>query len=115
MLGFVILLGFNALGVLVQTILLLPLPGNVIGLLLFILALSMKWIRLEWVESASQLLVKHMMLFFAPLIVGVISVAHLIGSEWLSVSIGILLSTLLTLIITGAASQILMQKGSGGS
>src|SRR5690606_6605721 len=111
MLGFAILLGFNTLGVLVQTLLSLPLPGNVIGLILFILALSLKWIRLEWVESTSQLLVKHMMLFFAPLIVGVVSVANLIGHEWLIVTAGIVISTLLTLIITGASSQLLLKKG----
>ncbi|MDT2193319.1 CidA/LrgA family protein [Paenibacillus larvae] len=48
-----------------------PLPANVIGLILFTGSLYTGLINLEWVESAAQFLTKHMMLCsFYPLSCG---------------------------------------------
>lgn len=110
MLGFAILLGFNLLGEALRAVFSLPLPGNVIGLILFAAALGLKWIRLEWVEETSQFLLKHMMLFFAPIIVGVVSAASLIKNEWLGVAAGLLLSTALAVLLTGFVTQSLIKK-----
>lgn len=113
MVGFAILLGFNVLGVVLKSLLSLPLPSNVIGLILFVIALSLKWIRLEWVEAASQLLLRHMMLFFAPYIVGIISVYSIVQSAWIMICAGLLVSTGLTLIMTGMVTQFMLKRETG--
>lgn len=108
--GFAILLGFNVLGVVVQSLFNIPLPGNVIGLILFIAALFMKLIKLEWVETSAQFLLRHMLLFFAPLIVGVVVFFPLLGEQWLPIMISLILSTCVVIIVSGWVTQWLTAK-----
>ncbi|WP_306611405.1 CidA/LrgA family protein [Paenibacillus sp. GD4] len=67
--GFAILLGYYLLGTWLQGALQLPLPANVIGLLLFTLSLFAGIVKLEWVEQSAQFLIQHMLLFFTPFVV----------------------------------------------
>lgn len=113
MLAFAILLGFNLLGVFIQQIFHLALPGNVIGLILFIAALFLKWIKLEWVETSAQFLLQHMMLFFAPLIVGVIVFFPLLGEQWFSIAVSLVISTCIVLVVSGWVTSLLSPKERG--
>lgn len=111
MLGFSIILGFNITGLLLQIVLHVPLPGNVIGMLLFTIALFCKWVRLEWVEETAAWLTKHMLLFFTPYVVGTLAFFPLIGSQWISIAGGLIGSTLLVLIVTGWVTSKLQKQG----
>lgn len=110
MTGFAILLGFNLLGIVLKKYLSLPLPGNVIGLILFTISLSCHWIKLEWVEETSSFLLRHLVLFFVPIIVGTIALRSLLATEWVAVVSGIVLSTLLTIAITGWTTAWFIHK-----
>ncbi|MDQ0898573.1 MULTISPECIES: CidA/LrgA family protein [unclassified Paenibacillus] len=110
MLGFAILLGFNFLGYVIQLSLHLPLPGNVIGLILFTAALFTKLVKLSWVEVAASLLTRHMMLFFIPFTVGVLAYIPIIGANWLAICGGTLGATLAVLVVTGWVSSKLGQE-----
>ncbi|GIP31621.1 CidA/LrgA family protein [Paenibacillus sp. J2TS4] len=110
MLGIGILLGFNLLGHLLQSGFSLPLPGNVMGLLLFTLSLFLGWVKLEWVEQTSQFLLKHMMLFFAPIIVGSQVFFPLFREQWVTIGISWLGSTLMALLVTGWVAKGLNKK-----
>lgn len=110
MLGFAILLGFNLLGMFVQTMFNIPIPGNVIGLILFVTALFLRIIKLEWVEASADFLVRHMMLFFAPLVVGVIIFFPLISEQWASIVVGLIVSTMLVLVVSGWVTIMLSPK-----
>ncbi|MED4602941.1 CidA/LrgA family protein [Paenibacillus validus] len=101
MLGFAILLFFYLLGSLLQTVCDLPLPANVIGLILFTVALFAKWVKLEWVEDASQFLVRHMLLLFAPIVVGTMAFFHVIGDQAFVILANLFLSTFGVLLVTG--------------
>ncbi|MEC0231065.1 CidA/LrgA family protein [Paenibacillus alba] len=114
MLGFAILLAFHLLGTWLQWSLHIPLPGNVIGLILFTISLFAKWIKLSWVESAAGWLTGHMMLFFTPFVVGTMVFFPLIASNWLSISVGIIGSSLAVLIVTGFLTTKLQRKESDG-
>jgi holin-like protein len=102
--GFIILLGYNAVGYLLHQFAGIPLPANVIGLMLLVLSLNRGWVKLEWVEESAQFLVKHMMVLFAPLIVGVIVFFSLIRAEWLIISGSLVGSTIIVLLLTGWAT-----------
>lgn len=103
--GFLILIVFNMLGVWLHNLLGIPLPGNVLGLILFLLALWTKTIRLEWVEKSAQFLLDHMLLFFIPYVVGIIAFFPLIGEHWFSMLTGTLGSTLAVLFVTGYVAK----------
>ncbi|TXK85059.1 CidA/LrgA family protein [Paenibacillus sp. N3.4] len=110
MLGFAILLGFNLLGIWLQFSLHVPLPGNVIGLILFTLALFAKIIKLEWVETTANWLTGHMMLFFIPFVVGTMAFFPLIAANWLSIGFGVVGSSIAVLLVTGFVTSKLQQK-----
>lgn len=110
MLGFAILLAFNFIGYAIQMGLHVPLPGNVIGLILFTAALFAKLIKLEWVEGAASFLTRHMMLFFVPFTVGIIAFAPMLGENWISICSGIVGGTFAVLWVTGWVSSMLAKN-----
>jgi holin-like protein len=113
MLGFAILLGFNLIGVWLQMSLHIPLPGNVIGLILFTGALFAKLIKLEWVETTASWLTGHMI--FTPFVVGTMVFFPLIGSNWLSIGIGLAGSSMAVLLVTGfITSKLQRPEPEGG-
>ena len=57
LLGFVILTGFFLLGMFLHG-LGVPIPGGVLGLILFFLALQIGLIKLKWVERAAGLMLR---------------------------------------------------------
>ncbi|MEC0270133.1 CidA/LrgA family protein [Paenibacillus anseongense] len=111
MLGFAILLAFNFIGYVIQMGLHLPLPGNVIGLILFTAALFAKLVKLEWVEEAASLLTRHMMLFFIPYTVGILLFLPIIGANLVAICGGIVGATAVVLIVTGWVSSKLGKEG----
>jgi holin-like protein len=106
MLGLLILLLFYAAGAAVHHYLHVPLPGNVIGMLLLLAALALKLIKIQWVEKAATILLKHMMLFFAPLIVGTLAMTKLLAAYWLPLVAVTVLSTVITLVATAAVASL---------
>jgi holin-like protein len=98
--GLAILLSFNLLGAILHTLLHVPLPSNVLGLILFTVCLFLKLIKLEWVEQSASLLLRHMLLFFAPVIVGVIQFGPQIRQEWAAIAVSLIGSTLAVMLVT---------------
>ncbi|QJD85755.1 CidA/LrgA family protein [Cohnella herbarum] len=105
MLGIGILLGFHLLGMILQHALSLPLPANVLGLLLFVVSLFAGWIKLEWVEVSANFLLRHMMLFFIPIIVASQLFFPFMKEQWLAIGLSWLGSTLIALFVTGWATK----------
>lgn len=111
--GLAILLGFHLLGLILNSVGHVPLPGNVIGLILFTACLFLGIVKLEWVEQAAHFLLRHMLLFFAPVIVGVIALPPALRSQWPSMVTGVVGSLLIVLLITGWVAKALMRPERG--
>ncbi len=109
--GFAILLLFHLLGLLLNKLAHVPLPGSVIGLILFTLCLFAGIVKLEWVEESAQFMLRHMLLFFAPVVVGTIVFAPLLKRQWLPISLGLIGSFLAVLLATGWTATLLLGKG----
>lgn len=103
--GFAILLGFSLAGVLLHDALHLPLPGNVIGLLLFLAALFGKVVKLEWVEQSANLLTGHLLLFFIPYVIGAAALIPFLGNNAVSIAVGVVGSTFAVLWVTGTVAK----------
>jgi holin-like protein len=109
--GFAIILGFDLLGLLLHAVG-VPLPAHVLGMILLAVALFAGWVKVEWIENAAGLLLRHMLLFFVPAIVGIITFASLLRANWLGLGGGILLSVLASLLVTGLiAERLLRDRG----
>lgn len=105
--GMVLLLVFQFIGEGLATLLALPVPGNVIGMALMLLALSAGLVKLEWLQEAAELLLSHMALFFVPAGVGVMLYFELIGREWLPIVAGTVISTFVVMAVTGWCEKLL--------
>ncbi|MFD2329607.1 CidA/LrgA family protein [Cohnella sp. GCM10020058] len=112
MTGFAILLGFNLLGLLAERALHLPIPGNVIGLILFTAALFLRIVKLEWVERSAELLTRHMMLFFVPYIVGTIAFLPVLRENGLAIVVSLVGSTLIVMLVAGSVAARVGRKAS---
>ncbi|HZG80954.1 MAG TPA: CidA/LrgA family protein [Brevibacillus sp.] len=103
--GILILLVFYGVGTLASKWLHIPLPGNLIGMLLLTLALYKGWIRMNWVEQASNLLIRHMLLFFVPIIAGVASYLGFFADDPLPILLALISGPFLVMIVTGKVVQ----------
>ncbi|MED4907549.1 CidA/LrgA family protein [Brevibacillus centrosporus] len=103
--GILILLAFYGVGTLASKWLHIPMPGNLIGMLLLTLCLCMGWIRMDWVERASAFLVRHMMLFFVPIIVGVASYMSGIAKDPWTILLSLVLGPVIVMLVTGRVVQ----------
>ncbi len=108
MLGFVIIVAFEMLGVGLHR-LGVPLPGSVLGLILFTLALLLGLIRLEWVERSSLLLVRHMTLLFIPLMAGLATMTAELRKNGVALLASLVASLLAVLLTTGSLAHFLLR------
>ena len=83
------ILGFSFLGQAISKTTGIPVPGSVIGLILFFLSLQFKIIKLEGVEKTSNFLTDNLAILFIP--AGV--------------------STIISLIFVGRLTQHLIKRG----
>lgn len=78
----------------------LPLPANLIGLLILLLLIACRAVPVHWVKAGSQLLLADMLLFFVPSVVAVINYQQLLITEGYRIYLVIFLSTLCVLGFT---------------
>lgn len=115
--GFAVLLSFQLLGELAVRGFAWPVPGNVLGMALLLVALILGVVKLEWVTEAAELLLTHMALLFVPVGVGVMLYFDLLAREWLPIVAATVLSTFVVLAVTGHVTQGLAKdrcEGEGG-
>ncbi|PWK99662.1 holin-like protein [Pantoea allii] len=76
----------------------LPLPANIVGMLLMLIALRI--LPLRWVKAGASWLLAEMLLFFIPAVVAVVNYADLLQMEGWRILVVIAVSTLLVLAAT---------------
>lgn len=85
----------------------IPIPGNVLAMLLLLLLLLKGWIKLEWVRDGSDFLLKYLALFFIPIAVGLMDFGQLFLHDGLQILFIVLVSTTIGLATGGFTSQAL--------
>jgi holin-like protein len=106
-LGFSILVAFFLLGAFLHKVG-LPIPGGVLGLILFYLALSCGVVKLKWVERAAGIMLRHMVLLFVPLTVGLMEMGPVLSRQALAITASLLVSLAAVLLTTGLLGQRLL-------
>jgi holin-like protein len=99
------------LGVFIQTIGNLSVPGSIIGMLLLFGALQFNVVKREYFSLAGPFLLKQLPLFLIPATVGVIDYLDLFKGMGL-ITIGIaFLSTVIVIIVSTCICDFLLTKG----
>lgn len=98
---FSIILSIYFLGELLQKAFSLPVPGNVIGMLLLFFCLSAGIIKLEMIDKISGFLLDNLAFFFLPAGVSLITCFTLLEGKWTAILEISVLSTVVILAVTG--------------
>lgn len=96
-----IIIGCLAVGEFITWLTGINVPSSIIGMLLLTFLLKVKVIKLEWVETISNFLVKNMGFFFVPPGVALMLYFDIIGKEIVPIVLATTLSTMLVLVVTG--------------
>ena len=106
----IIILGIYLLGEFISSILSLPIPGNILGMIILLVLLCTKIIKLEQIETISNFLLDHLAFFFIPAGVGLMSSVGIIKDTWLKLLIVCVSTTIITIAITGLIVQFITKK-----
>jgi holin-like protein len=107
--GFAILVGFQLFGMALHK-LGVPLPGAVLGLILFVAALATGLVKVQWVERTANFLVKHMLLLFIPLMVGLPEMSGELRRDGIALVASLVVSLLAVLLTTGGLAHIFLPE-----
>ena len=105
-----IILGIYALGEGIVYALDTPFPGSVVGMLILLSALHLKWIKVDDIRLLSSWLLAYMPLFFIPAGVSVMVSYTLMQGFSLAIVSIIMLSTVLVMVVTGKLVGYLVQR-----
>ncbi|WP_302633013.1 CidA/LrgA family protein [uncultured Clostridium sp.] len=109
----IIIFGIYLLGVLITDITGVPIPGNVIGMVILFLLLYLKVIKVEQISTIYNFFLEHLAFFFIPAGVGLISSFSVIKNIWLQLLIVCFVTTAINMICTGLVVQKIANKKEG--
>lgn len=110
----ILILLISYIGTEVQRLLHIPLAGSIVGLLMFYLLLQFKIIPVSWVDEGANFLLKTMVFFFIPSIVGVMNVASDITLNYILFFLIIILGTCLVALSSGYIAETLVKRDDVG-
>lgn len=88
----------------------LQFPGSIVGLLLLFVCLYFRIIPVELIKDGAGFLLAFLALFFIPATVGIMDYPELLSWAGLGMVLAIIISTVITIIITGRLCQYLERK-----
>jgi len=98
-----IILGIYLLGELLSKLLNLPVPGNILGMVILFVLLCTKVVKVDNIVTVTNFLLDHLSFFFIPAGVGLMTSMGIIKSTWWQLIV-VCVST--TIIIIGATGII---------
>ena len=98
------------IGTEVQKILHIPLAGSIVGLILFFLLLQFKIIPEKWINVGADFLLKTMVFFFIPSVVGIMDVVSNITLNYILFFIVIIIGTCLVALSSGFIAEKMVGK-----
>ena len=106
----IIILGISYIGECLSTLLHLPLPGSLVGMLLLLLLLSFRILRLDMIATVSDFLLGHLPFFFIPAGVALMAKFYHIADIWIPILLICMVTTVITMGLSGWSMQQVMEK-----
>lgn len=98
------------IGTEVQKLLHIPLAGSIVGLMLFFLLLQFKIVPESWINVGADFLLKTMVFFFIPSVVGIMDVVSNITMNYILFFIVIIIGTCLVALSSGYIAEKMLEK-----
>jgi holin-like protein len=111
-LGIAALVAVHRMGLWITGTLHLPLPGNVVGMLLLLALLCFGVVPVRLVEQGAGLLTRHLAFFFVPIAVGLMNMGSVFLANGIALLCLLAASAGAGICITGSVSQALLAKTS---
>lgn len=105
-----IIVGVCFAGEFLNTLLGIPIPGNVLGMILLLLLLSTEIVNLEMIDEISKFLLGYLPFFFIPAGVNLLTNLEMMREQWLGIMGVIIISTILVMVVTGITIQFLQRR-----
>ena len=106
----IIILGIYLIAEFISKFFKLPIPGNILGMLILLVLLFTKLIKLEQIETISNFFLNHLAFFFIPAGVGLMSSAGIIKDSWIRIILVSVITTLIVIAATGITIQFISTK-----
>jgi holin-like protein len=107
------LIAINKVGYLAAAALHLPLPGNLVGMLLLFALLRSGLVHQRLIEETSSILTRHLAFFFIPITVGLMGYSKLLMDSSVAVIGTLLVSAAIGMCASGFLAQALAQRREG--
>lgn len=104
----IIVLSIYLIGEIISNSLSLPIPGNILGMLILLLLLCTKVIKVDQIESISNFFLDHLAFFFIPAGVGLLTSFNLIKNSLLNIIIICIITTAIVLVVTGKIVELII-------
>jgi holin-like protein len=88
----------------------LPIPGNVIGVCLLYLLLTLGVVKVEHVKEGSDFLLKHLVFFFIPITVELMNWGHLFLDYGIELAVVLIITALIPLWAVGHLTQYQLKR-----
>jgi holin-like protein len=85
----------------------IPIPGNVLGMIILLFGLITKVIKLSYIEEVSEFLLKHLSFFFIPAGVGIIGAIDILRENWFPILSIVIITTILVAAAAGLTVQLI--------
>ncbi|MBD2864594.1 CidA/LrgA family protein [Paenibacillus oceani] len=95
------------------SILPIPVPGSIVGIVLLFVLLKLKIVRLGWIEQGSNWLIAQMLLFFIPATVGIMNYKSMFMTSGLRIIGTIAISTAAVMICSGYIGERIAARKEG--
>ena len=105
-----LILGICYAGDLIHDFTEIPVPGNILGMLILLLLLCLKIVKLEQIREISDFFLKRLAFFFLPPAIGLMLVGDDVKSEWPLLLFLCIVITIVTMAATGWTVQLLSKK-----
>ena len=88
----------------------LRLPGNLLGMLILLTLLSIRVVRLEWVQEGASILTRHLAFFFIPIAVGLIAFKEVFLQHGLAILCTLIISAIAGILLCGFMTQAFKER-----
>lgn len=107
---FLIIILFSFFGEILHTIILLPIPSSIYGIVLLFISLCLRIVKVEDIKETSLFLIEIMPLMFIPSAVGLLESWSILSSVWLPYISITIITTFIVMIVSGRITQLILKK-----
>jgi holin-like protein len=98
------------LSVFIVTLLHIPIPASVFGMIVLFVLLSKGFIHMHYIEKGAAFLNKHLAFFYIPIAIGLMTYSELIQTDGIALIVMIAGSSIIGLFVTSALTDYLWRK-----